>query len=80
MDAMDEAQQKVAMQVRGCMHLAEVVNGSRGTKGISFDKEVKRAYKLTAAGRYEEPVMSVEAIVKKEFPDGSYPKPWGSTI
>mmetsp|Transcript_24578 Transcript_24578/g.51072 ORF Transcript_24578/g.51072 Transcript_24578/m.51072 type:complete len:81 (-) Transcript_24578:127-369(-) len=80
MDGMDEASQKVAMQARGCKHLAEAVNGLRGTKGVSFDKEVKKVYKLMAAGRYEEPAMSVEEIMKKEFPDGSYPKPWGSTI
>mmetsp|Transcript_174 Transcript_174/g.484 ORF Transcript_174/g.484 Transcript_174/m.484 type:complete len:81 (-) Transcript_174:60-302(-) len=80
MDSMDEAQLKSAMQIRGCKHLAEAVNGLRSQKGVDLSKEVKRAYKLMAAGRYEDPVMSVEAIVKKEFPDGVFPKPYGSTL
>eukprot|EP00413_Alexandrium_margalefii_P009184 CAMPEP_0204532434 /NCGR_PEP_ID=MMETSP0661-20131031/11723_1 /ASSEMBLY_ACC=CAM_ASM_000606 /TAXON_ID=109239 /ORGANISM="Alexandrium margalefi, Strain AMGDE01CS-322" /LENGTH=77 /DNA_ID=CAMNT_0051538673 /DNA_START=66 /DNA_END=299 /DNA_ORIENTATION=+ len=77
---MDEVAQKSAMQARGCKNLAEVVNGLRCKKGADLGKEVKKAYKLKAAGRYEDPVMSVEAVVKKEFPDGAFPKPYGSTI
>eukprot|EP00413_Alexandrium_margalefii_P039189 CAMPEP_0204602452 /NCGR_PEP_ID=MMETSP0661-20131031/56661_1 /ASSEMBLY_ACC=CAM_ASM_000606 /TAXON_ID=109239 /ORGANISM="Alexandrium margalefi, Strain AMGDE01CS-322" /LENGTH=77 /DNA_ID=CAMNT_0051613409 /DNA_START=58 /DNA_END=291 /DNA_ORIENTATION=+ len=77
---MDEVAQKSAMQARGCKRLGEVVNGLRGKKGVDFAKEVKKAYKLKAAGRYEDLVMSVEAVVKREFPDGAFPKPYGSTI
>mmetsp|Transcript_47633 Transcript_47633/g.108079 ORF Transcript_47633/g.108079 Transcript_47633/m.108079 type:complete len:80 (-) Transcript_47633:76-315(-) len=77
---MDEAQKTASLQAKGCMHLAQVVNGLRQQKGIDLGKEVKKAYKLMAAGRYEEPVMSVEAIVKKEFPDGAFPKPYMSAI
>eukprot|EP00411_Alexandrium_monilatum_P122601 CAMPEP_0175649434 /NCGR_PEP_ID=MMETSP0097-20121207/8838_1 /TAXON_ID=311494 /ORGANISM="Alexandrium monilatum, Strain CCMP3105" /LENGTH=80 /DNA_ID=CAMNT_0016955369 /DNA_START=18 /DNA_END=260 /DNA_ORIENTATION=- len=80
MDGMDEVAAKSAMMARGCTSLGEVVNGLRCKKGIDFAKEVKKAYKLKAAGRYEDPVLSVEAIVKKEFPDGNFPKPYGSSI
>eukprot|EP00414_Alexandrium_minutum_P012466 CAMPEP_0113827672 /NCGR_PEP_ID=MMETSP0328-20130328/4885_1 /TAXON_ID=39455 /ORGANISM="Alexandrium minutum" /LENGTH=76 /DNA_ID=CAMNT_0000795663 /DNA_START=17 /DNA_END=247 /DNA_ORIENTATION=- /assembly_acc=CAM_ASM_000350 len=75
---MDEVEKKTALAARGAKSLAEVVNGIRSSKGSDISVDVKRAYKLMAAGRYEEPPMSVEAIVKKEFPDGSYPKPYGA--
>mmetsp|Transcript_76990 Transcript_76990/g.225817 ORF Transcript_76990/g.225817 Transcript_76990/m.225817 type:complete len:81 (-) Transcript_76990:93-335(-) len=80
MDGMDEVEKKNVLAARGAKNLAEVVNGVRGKKVADLSSEVKKAYKLKAAGRYEDPPMSVEAIVKKEFPDGSFPKPWGSSI
>mmetsp|Transcript_180 Transcript_180/g.496 ORF Transcript_180/g.496 Transcript_180/m.496 type:complete len:81 (-) Transcript_180:114-356(-) len=80
MEGVNEVEKKSALATRGAKNLAEVVNGLRGSKAASLSGDVKRAYKLMAAGRYEDPPASVEAIVKKEFPDGSFPKPFGSTF
>mmetsp|Transcript_13829 Transcript_13829/g.38066 ORF Transcript_13829/g.38066 Transcript_13829/m.38066 type:complete len:81 (+) Transcript_13829:93-335(+) len=80
MSGMDDVEKKTALATRGAKNLAEAVNGLRSSKAASLSVDVKRAYKLMAAGRYEEPVASVEAIVKREFPDGAFPKPFGSAM
>eukprot|EP00416_Gambierdiscus_australes_P034802 CAMPEP_0171102442 /NCGR_PEP_ID=MMETSP0766_2-20121228/57834_1 /TAXON_ID=439317 /ORGANISM="Gambierdiscus australes, Strain CAWD 149" /LENGTH=78 /DNA_ID=CAMNT_0011562735 /DNA_START=57 /DNA_END=293 /DNA_ORIENTATION=- len=78
MEGLDEAQKKVLLAAQGAKNLTEVVGWFRGKN--NFAKEVAMAYKLKAAGRFEEAPLSVEAIMKKEFPDGVMPKPFGSTI
>mmetsp|Transcript_12557 Transcript_12557/g.29493 ORF Transcript_12557/g.29493 Transcript_12557/m.29493 type:complete len:80 (-) Transcript_12557:112-351(-) len=79
MDGMDDAQKKMFLAARGAKNLSEVVSGLRGKK-VDFAKEVAMAYKLKAAGRYDEAPLSVGAIIKKEFPDGQMTKPFASTI
>mmetsp|Transcript_91196 Transcript_91196/g.294973 ORF Transcript_91196/g.294973 Transcript_91196/m.294973 type:complete len:95 (-) Transcript_91196:93-377(-) len=90
MEGMDEAQKKIALSAQGAKSLADVVHGVRGERACAprmascfeskkwenFPKEVKKAYKLKVAGRFEEQPLSIEAIIKKEFPDGNFLKPW----
>mmetsp|Transcript_105081 Transcript_105081/g.328650 ORF Transcript_105081/g.328650 Transcript_105081/m.328650 type:complete len:95 (+) Transcript_105081:76-360(+) len=90
MEGMDEAQKKVALGAQGAKNLAEMVHSVRAARAAAprmascfeskkwenFPKEVKKAYKLKVAGRFEEQPLSIEAIIKKEFPDGNFLKPW----
>mmetsp|Transcript_69240 Transcript_69240/g.196202 ORF Transcript_69240/g.196202 Transcript_69240/m.196202 type:complete len:86 (+) Transcript_69240:104-361(+) len=85
MEGMDDAQMKAALAARGAKHLTEAVSCAREQKAIrknpeSFAKEVKKTYKLFAAGRFEATPLSFEEILKKEFPDGQFGKPYGSVF
>mmetsp|Transcript_52086 Transcript_52086/g.148479 ORF Transcript_52086/g.148479 Transcript_52086/m.148479 type:complete len:86 (-) Transcript_52086:109-366(-) len=85
MDSMDETQKKAQLAAKGAKNLTAAVLSVREQKAMrknfdSFSKEVKKTYRLAAAGRFEDAPPSFEDVLKAEFPDGQFGKPYGSVF